>query len=84
MSYEKINEILDRYEDLLGNLQDANTPNKPEVVHMLSMIPKMREFNKHARREKLMRWLGFLQGALWSLGVYSIEELKSHNMPDGP
>ena len=28
---------------------------------------------------KLMRWLGFLQGALWAAGFYTVEELKEHS-----
>jgi methionine salvage enolase-phosphatase E1 len=35
------------------------------------------------QREKVMRWLGFLQGALWVKGIYTIDELRAHNMPDG-
>jgi len=29
-----------------------------------------------------MRWLGFMQGALWVKGIYTIDELKAHNRPD--
>jgi hypothetical protein len=29
--------------------------------------------------EKYNRWLGFVQGALWVIGDYKIEELKSDN-----
>jgi hypothetical protein len=32
--------------------------------------------------EKKMRWLGFVQGALWCHGGESIQELKEQNMPD--
>lgn len=32
--------------------------------------------------EKAFRWLGFIQGALWSAELYSIEELRQHNKPD--
>lgn len=28
--------------------------------------------------DKLNRWLGFVQGALWMLGVYTIDELREH------
>lgn len=34
------------------------------------------------RIEKAMRWLGWLQGALWGLGAESLEEAKRRNMPD--
>lgn len=30
-------------------------------------------------REKAMRWLGFVQGSLWSLGYRSVDELKDMN-----
>lgn len=28
---------------------------------------------------KAFRWLGFMQGVLWSQGVFSLEQLKEHN-----
>lgn len=31
--------------------------------------------------DKSMRWLGFIQGALWAVGFYSIDELKEMNKP---
>ena len=34
------------------------------------------------RREKIMRWYGWIQGALWALGVYTVDELKAHSRPD--
>lgn len=33
------------------------------------------------RLEKKFRWLGFIQGALWSMGLYTVDELKADNMP---
>ena len=39
-------------------------------------IPKMLEDNKI---EKAMRWLGFLQGALWALQIIDLETLKDDN-----
>ena len=30
-------------------------------------------------REKVMRWLGFIQGALWAMGIYTVDELRAHN-----
>jgi len=35
------------------------------------------------RREKAMRWLGFVQGTLWGWGIATIEELKKMNAPTG-
>lgn len=80
MDDTKINEVLNLYELKLNNLTDTNTPSK--IEHMQTMIPKMREFNSDGRRDKLMRWIGFMQGAFWSLGIYDLEDLKQHNMPN--
>lgn len=51
--------------------------------HVESMIPKAIDFFQHNRREKGFRWLGFIQGVLWSEGIYAIKEMKDHNRPDG-
>lgn len=34
------------------------------------------------RLEKKFRWLGFVQGTMWSFGWRSIEEMKKDSMPD--
>lgn len=53
--------------------------------HLLSMTPKMRQLVEGGRRDKFMRWLGFLQGALWMAGHETIDELKDIiSRPDVP
>lgn len=51
--------------------------------HVETMIPKAIDFFQHNRREKGFRWLGFIQGVLWTEGIYTIKEMKDHNRPDG-
>jgi hypothetical protein len=34
-----------------------------------------------AKREKVMRWLGFMQGVLCATGIYTIDEMRAHNKP---
>jgi hypothetical protein len=29
--------------------------------------------------EKAMRWLGFVQGAIWCYGWYGLDEMRDHN-----
>ena len=29
--------------------------------------------------DKAYRWLGFVQGALWSYGIFSIDDMREHN-----
>ena len=36
------------------------------------------------RRDKAFRWLGFVQGILWSVGLVTIDELKNQNRSDDP
>lgn len=90
MTIYEIEKILDIYETKLQPLWPV-----PDFAHLLTMIPKMREMNIDfdtmdlatfvveadaiKRRDKLMRWLGFMQGVLWATGVYTIDQLKEHN-----
>jgi hypothetical protein len=56
-------------------------------AHLLAMIPELREMladTSQDRTEKCMRWLGFIQGVLWSTSVFTLEELKDHSRPDKP
>ena len=61
---------------------NARSPSREIALnHLLSMLPKMKGFIKEGRREKFFRWLGFIQGVLWSLGEFSLNDLRNHNRP---
>ena len=50
--------------------------------HLLTMLPKMEEMSQHndyATREKLMRWIGFMQGALWMRGDFTVNDFRAMN-----
>lgn len=47
--------------------------------HCHFMIEAMRDFVAEERLDKAFRWLGFVQGFLWSQGAYTIEDLADHN-----
>ncbi len=51
------------------------------LAHCHGMISQIEDFVATDRMEKVFRWLGFIQGVLWVLRVYTLEELKSHNRP---
>lgn len=61
--------------DLIGYRELA------KLQHVLWMIGQAREFVTANRTEKAFRWLGFVQGVLWSLGLVTIEEAKESNRP---
>jgi hypothetical protein len=89
MTDEKLFELISFYEnkvrDVLGQTPDVLQKAPPEQLealeHLLEMFPQMRTFVVEARREKLMRWLGWVQGVLYMCGIYTLEEMKRHNMP---
>ena len=47
--------------------------------HLEKMVQDFIKDGNTAKWEKALRWLGFIQGVLWSAGVYTITELRSHN-----
>ncbi len=53
------------------------------LAHCHGMLDEMEKFVAEGRMEKVFRWLGFIQGCLWSNGHYTLDELKDHNRP-GP
>lgn len=54
---------------------------KPALEHCTQMLDKMEEFVNAGRKEKAFRWLGFIQGVLWVLRIYSLEDLMNHSRP---
>lgn len=53
------------------------------IAHLLWMIIEVRTHLKEDKLEKAFRWLGFIQGALWSVGIQTIDEARHANMPEG-
>ena len=51
------------------------------IAHCAGMLDKIKDFVKEGRIEKAFRWLGFIQGCLWVIGYYSLEDLMNHNRP---
>jgi len=88
MEDAKILEALDLYEKFLKGLSvtprdyphgDVVFTQEDRLGHVLGMIPQMRQFLKEERREKVMRWLGFIQGVLWAEQLFTLDALKNHN-----
>lgn len=49
--------------------------------HCLYMTAEMHCFLEAKRHGKFFRWLGFVQGVLWTLGHHTLDELKEQNRP---
>lgn len=49
-------------------------------LHLLWMLGEMRkQLSDPSKIQKTMRWLGFVQGTLWTKGLATIKEMKGHN-----
>ena len=77
MNDQKILEVLKIYEKYFSNSNSAQA-----ILHLSSMIPKIKDFLQQNRRDKVFRWLGFIQGVLWAKNIFTLEQLKNHNRPD--
>jgi len=64
--------------DITSHQADLNSVELTELQkfeHLLYMLDKIIEQDDI---EKSNRWIGFIQGVLWSLDVFSIEDLRGH------
>lgn len=93
MTDEKIEAALEGLVELLI-LEGATEPRRLDheanpkptrlerLDHLLFMANETMALPSQGRREKAMRWLGFVQGAVWEMGIRSIRDLKDDNRPD--
>lgn len=90
----KVLEVIERYQVHLGRLPKGHGPfDRPPATreafsHLHGMLDQLRVFvtgdgpDTPPRLEKAMRWLGFIQGALWLNGDFTLDELRDHNRPE--
>lgn len=52
---------------------------KRRLDHLRFMCEMIEILADKGEMEKVFRWLGFLQGALWMIGAYTINEMAEHN-----
>ena len=90
MTPEKVQEVIHLYRGQFERMgvekfdhphEAFLTLDESALSHCHSMLDKMEHFIEIGKMEKTFRWLGFIQGCLWSQGIFSLEDLKGHNMP---
>ena len=70
MTKEEALELIDQYCTVL----------KKDVVEYHEILTGLRDrFPRDGNEAKAMRWLGFMQGSLWTHGIYPLDELKRHS-----
>lgn len=91
MDGNKILEVIGSYrkyfeEKGISKIEISPLQRYPTRRHILNhchwMLDSMETFLKEggpSNTEKLHRWLGFIQGCLWSECQYTLSELRDHN-----
>lgn len=53
------------------------------LAHCRGILDEMKIFlaEGESKRGKLFRWLGFVQGVLWTFRLYTLKDLENHNRP---
>jgi len=77
--------VADLYEQQLNhyghrpkNLTEDKLAPVEATAHALWMCERIKGM-AHQDIEKACRWLGFIQGILWTRGIYTIDEMRGHN-----
>lgn len=76
MSDEQITYALGQ---LRERIDELGNPENKDVAHLHYMLDTIPVLLRQDRREKVMRWLGFIQGALWGFEWSTIAEMKTQN-----
>lgn len=93
MTLEQLKDLIEVYREGLSSIEPIamdhtkKFPTQKEgLQHAAYMVSEMHDWFdagiliwEESKIEKAMRWLGFLQGILWTHGIYSIEDMKKHN-----
>lgn len=82
MTLDKIKAALDLYDVMLAPARWGPMHTKAAYLRDFSHRLRAMIDAEPQRREKIMRWYGYLQGGLWALDVYTVEQLKEHSRPD--
>ncbi len=84
MTNEKLSEVLEFYYDELDKhevlyQQHSEPVNSIEVLQHIKWMTTAAQSFIPDHVDKAMRWLGFIQGVLFCLGFFTIEELRGHS-----
>lgn len=80
MTQDQFVNILENYEYTLSqHLVDCMPIDSGYTSHLKEMCLKAIEIIRDGKTEKAMRWLGFIQGAMWRMGLRTIDEMREDN-----
>ncbi len=86
MTAEKLSSVFLLYKEWIrekGILPCRSEDSPCHLGHLAYMADvSLTEFIPAGRREKAMRWLGYIQGVLVACGWFKLDDVKKHSMPD--
>lgn len=82
MNLDQIREVATRYKEILpegkkSDLQHTFPLSRESAEHCSWMCDQI--ISKDFDRDKAMRWLCFVQGCLWILGLRSVDNMREDN-----
>lgn len=88
MTDDKLLEVLRLYEtalDKLPTVRNVSLKHSDDLVDRLAHVKwcaiEAQTFVPD-RRDKAFRWLGYIQGYLNAVGLFTVQELKEHSRPN--
>ena len=93
MTPDKIREIVATYEDRFSGCEPQRDMAQPkayvrwmcrQIVAMLDEADTQNEFSYDSTLMLANRWLGFIEGILWSTGEFTIDQLREYDLMAQP
>lgn len=91
MDQARMHATLERYGKVLeargntpvreNNAVEGRDVRERQLDHALWMITNLKDHKDSETGQN--RWFGFVQGILWTTGVYTIDEIRVHTAPPG-
>ena len=86
MTSEQTIEVLELYDRSLSGFpalraspKDRQPMPSESLAHARWMCQEAIALVRAGKADKANRWLGFIQGVLWSAGTFTIDQMKEHN-----
>lgn len=80
----RIGSLLNYYEEFVRSALESTRSDaeSAHLRHALHLIPQLRVFLNAGRREKVLWWLGWIQGICCAYGLFTIAQCAEHHTPD--
>lgn len=72
-----------RFGEVESTKRSHAIPTVDTMRHLYFLLGEIPGLMAQGRTDKAMRWLGWVQGALWGLGFETLHDAKLRNAPKG-